>query len=92
MNSIFKTGTFGFSTMFSTPCDYVAEGIFPLIFLLHNITTDALDYIKRDPHQNSKQSMAKDLLLELSSSCSSTDKSSKNSNNKNFGASTSSYA
>lgn len=26
MNSIFKTGTFGFSTVFSTPCDSASEG------------------------------------------------------------------
>jgi len=26
MSSIFKTGTFGFSTVLSTPCDYSSEG------------------------------------------------------------------
>ena len=28
MNSIFKTGTFGFSTLLSTPCDVASEGSF----------------------------------------------------------------
>lgn len=60
MNSIFKTGTFGFSTVLSTPCDYAADGT-PICFS----NSLNVDYFNRT--QKKQCSLANDLLYEVSS-------------------------
>ena len=37
MSAIFKTGTFGFSTVFSTPCDISLEGTLYSLYLIDNL-------------------------------------------------------